>query len=256
MAEAPGGEFAVGQQVGAVMGGMGRTIDGGYAEYVVVPAHTVIPFSSDLDWATLGAVPEMLQTANGSLTAVDPSDGAPFLIRGGTSSIGLALAVLAKRRGLTVISTTCSAAKADLLRGVGVDHVVIDTGTVADAVRELLPEGVAGAVELVGTTTLYDTLRTLAPRATVCFTGMLADEWTVKDFYPIDFIPNGVRLTAYSGEASDLPPAVLQGFLDAVSAGEAVVPIGQVYTLDDIAQAHADMESGTATGKLVVLTEL
>ena len=68
VAECPGGEFAVGQQVAAMMGGMGRTFDGGYAEYTCVPARQVVPFTSKLDWATLGAVPEMLQTAYGSLT--------------------------------------------------------------------------------------------------------------------------------------------------------------------------------------------
>src|SRR6478735_6240877 len=59
--DAPGGEFTPGQQVVAVMGGMGRTYDGGYAEYTCVPATQVIAFQSNLDWGTLGAVPEMLQ---------------------------------------------------------------------------------------------------------------------------------------------------------------------------------------------------
>lgn len=68
LAAAPGGEFPEGPQVAAMMGGMGRTLDGGYAEYACVPAENAVPFRSDLDWATLGAVPEMLQTAHGSLT--------------------------------------------------------------------------------------------------------------------------------------------------------------------------------------------
>src|ERR1700709_2345685 len=59
--EAPGAEFTPGQKVVAMMGGMGRTFDGGYAEYTSVPATQVIPFASELDWATLGAVPEMGQ---------------------------------------------------------------------------------------------------------------------------------------------------------------------------------------------------
>ena len=58
--EAPGGEFTPGTQVVAIMGGMGRTSDGGYAQFVAVPASIVIPFTSDLPWSTLGAVPEML----------------------------------------------------------------------------------------------------------------------------------------------------------------------------------------------------
>ncbi|KQQ03389.1 MULTISPECIES: zinc-binding dehydrogenase [unclassified Rathayibacter] len=253
--QAPGGEFEPGQQVAALMGGMGRTIDGGYAQYTLVPATSVVPFTSTLDWATLGAIPEMLQTAHGSLTTgIDARPGDTILIRGGTSSVGLALAVLAKQRGMTVFSTTRSAAKAAALEQVGVDRVFLDAGAVADDVRAAAPGGVDGAVELVGTDTLRDTLRATRVHGTVCFTGMLSDVWTVPDFYPIDFLLNGVRLTAYSGEASDLPAAVLQEFIDAVQAGTATVPIGAIYALEDIADAHRAMETGTVTGKLVVTT--
>src|SRR6266436_10216842 len=97
VAAAPGGEFEEGQQVATMMGGMGRTFDGGYAEFTSVPAAQVIPFRSDLDWATLGAIPEMLQTSYGSLTTgLDARPGQSILIRGGTSSVGLATAVLAR----------------------------------------------------------------------------------------------------------------------------------------------------------------
>ena len=105
VAAAPGGEFEEGRQVVTLMGGMGRTFDGGYAEYTCVPAGQVIPFESELGWATLGAVPEMLQTAHGSLTVgLDARPGQTLLIRGGTSSVGMATAILAKDRGLTVHS--------------------------------------------------------------------------------------------------------------------------------------------------------
>jgi NADPH:quinone reductase len=62
-----------------------------------------------------------------------------------------------------------------------------------------------------------------------------------------------VRLTGYSGDATDLPAEVLQSFLDEVAAGRLNVPIHRTYTLDEISSAHADMEAGSATGKLVVL---
>ncbi|WP_108250393.1 zinc-binding alcohol dehydrogenase family protein [Planctomonas deserti] len=253
--EAPGGEFEPGTTVAAVMGGMGRDFDGGYAEYVLVPAGTVIPFSSDLDWATLGALPEMLQTANGSLALLQLKAGDSLLVRGGTSSIGLALAVLAKHRGITVLSTTRNAAKREKLQQAGVDHVLIDAGEISRQVRQVLPAGVSGAVELVGTPSLRDTLRATAKFGTVSFTGMLSDEWIVKDFYPMDFIPNGVRLTAYYGEASDLPADVLQAFLDSVTSREVSVPVGKVYAFDEVVQAHRDMEEGAVTGKLVVVLD-
>jgi NADPH:quinone reductase-like Zn-dependent oxidoreductase len=84
---------------------------------------------------------------------------------------------------------------------------------------------------------------------------MLSDQWTIPEFYPMDWLPNGVRLTAYSGEASDLPASALQDFLDAVAAGRAVVPIGRVYRLEEIAQAHHDLEANAVGGKAVVLLE-
>jgi len=87
----------------------------------------------------------------------------------------------------------------------------------------------------------------------VCFTGMLSNQWTVRDFYPIDYLPRGVRLTAYGGGAADLPPRLLQDFLNGVAAGTAAVPVGRVYHLDQIVQAHADMEANRVSGKLVVL---
>jgi NADPH:quinone reductase len=250
----PGGEFHVGQQVATMMGGMGRTFDGGYAEYTCVPAGQVVPFSSGLDWATLGAIPEMLQTAYGSLTiGLDAQPGQSILIRGGTSSVGMATAVLAKRRNMIVLSTTRSRSKIEALSRIGVDHVLIDDGSIARKARDIVPGGVDAALELVGTPTLPDTLAATRVHGVVCFTGMLSNEWTVPDFYPIDYIPQGVRLTAYAGEASDLPAHALQNFIDAVAAGEAVVPLYRVYRLDQIRDAHAEMEAGSATGKIVVL---
>ncbi len=218
VAQCPGGEFPVGQQVVAMMGGMGRVFDGGYAEYTCVPAAQVIAFRSDLDWATLGALPEMLQTSYGSLTiGLDAQPGQSILIRGGTSSVGMATAVLAKQREMIVLSTTRNPGKAAALTDIGVDHVLIDDGDLARQVRAIVPDGVDTALELVGTPTLPDTLRSARVHGVVCFTGMLSNEWTVRDFYPIDYIPRGVRLTSYGGDANDLPSRVLQEFLDAVA---------------------------------------
>ncbi|GAA4739617.1 zinc-binding alcohol dehydrogenase family protein [Actinomycetospora chibensis] len=257
VAVCPGGEFVPGQQVVAMMGGMGRTFDGGYAEYTCVPAAQVTAFYSDLDWPTLGAVPEMLQTAHGALTdGLDVRPGQSLLVRGGTSSVGMTAAVLARSRGLTVLATTRDLAKGDRLRALGVDHVLVDDGDVARQVRDLLGDGVDVALELVGTPTLPDTLRATRRHGVVCFAGMLSNRWTVPDFYPIEYLPRGVRLTAYGGDASDLPAAVLQQFLDDVAAGRATVPLGQVFPLERIRDAHAIMEADRATGKLVGLPRI
>ncbi|WP_240470942.1 zinc-binding alcohol dehydrogenase family protein [Schaalia suimastitidis] len=251
----PSGTFTEGQKVMTMMGGMGRVFDGGYAEYTCVPLNQIIPFTSDLDWAVLGAIPEMLQTAYGSLTVgLDAKPGQSILIRGGTSSVGMATAILAKRLGMSVFATTRNPAKVPSLIKLGVDHVLVDNGDIAQQVRAILPDGVDTALELVGTPTLPDTLRATRVHGVVCFTGMLSNEWTVKDFYPIAYLPHGVRLTAYAGEAADLPPHILQSYLDDVVSGKAIVPIDRVYAFDEIRDAHARMEAGHAAGKLVVVT--
>src|SRR2546430_1145204 len=248
---APDGDLQPGQQVVAMMGGMGRVFDGGYAEYTVVPREIVTPFHSTLPWPVLGAVPESLQTAYGSLTVgLDLQPGNTLLIRGGTSSVGVLAAAIAKDLGATVLATTRRADRAGALTERGVDHVLVDTGEIASQVREIVPAGVDAALELVGTPTLPDTLASTRVHGTVCFTGMLSNEWTVPDFYPIDYLPNGVRLTAYGGESADLPALVLQGFLDKLAAGRLPLGAPMVYLLEDIQQAHDDMEHNRAIGKL------
>jgi len=175
------------------------------------------------------------------------------LIRGGTSSVGLAAAALARWRGATVLSTTRQAGRLARLKEHGVDHPLLDTGEIAPAVRELYPDGIDAALDLVGTPTLPDTLRAVRVHGTACFSGSLSNQWTVRDFSPNEYLPKGVRLAGYSGDAADLPREAFQEILDAVAAGRLAFPVDRVYDgLEQVPQAHDDMEHDRATGKLVV----
>ena len=252
---APGTNLKPGQQVATLMGGMGRTFDGGYAEFTVVPSEQVVPFTSKLPWEIIGAIPETLQTAYGSLTTgLDLSRGQTLLIRGGTSSVGLAACSVAKELGATVFATTRQAVRVQALVTHGADHVIIDEGEVSDQVHDLLGSGVDGALELVGIPTLPDTLRATRIHGTVCFTGMLSNQWIVRDFYPIDYLPTGVRLTAYTGGSADLPPDVLQNYLDLLADDSATLGPTLVHQLEDIREAHRELEDNRTFGKHVVLT--
>jgi NADPH:quinone reductase-like Zn-dependent oxidoreductase len=236
---------------------MGRAFDGGYADYTAVPRSQVIPFHSDLPWAVLGAVPETLQTAYGSLTTgLDLRAGQTLLIRGGTSALGYATAALARDLGATVLATTRQRDRLDILAAHGVDHPILDDGAIAAQVRRIVTDGVDAALELVGTPTLPDTLGATRVHGTVCFAGMLSNQWIVPDFYPIAYLPRGVRLTAYGGDASDLPADVLQSFLDRIADGTFALGPTHAYRLDQIHEAHRDMETNAVSGKLVVLTTL
>jgi NADPH:quinone reductase len=181
---------------------------------------------------------------------VKPGD--TVLIRGGTSSVGLVAALLAKQRGMRVLATTRKENRTPDLLAVGVDEVVVDDGAIVERVRELVPGGVDGALELVGAPTLRDTLQCTRPGGTVCFTGMLSNKWIIEQFYPIDFIPTGVRLTAYGGGAADLPSSVLSDVANAIQRGELSLPT-HTYQLEEIQRAHDDMEHDKVLGKQVVL---
>lgn len=251
----PSGKFAPGQTVATAMGNMGRAYDGGYAEYTSVPAGQVMALRTALGWAELGALPEMVQTAHGALTkGLQAKAGETLLIRGGTASVGLTAAVLAKSMGLAVAATTRNPGRADMLRANGADHVFVDGGQIADDVRAIFPGGVNKVLELVGTTTLKDSLRATALHGLVAMTGMVGNSWSFANFSPMEAIPTGVGLTTYAGDAEDFIATPLQAFIDAVEAGQARIPAGPVFRLDQIAETHGVMEGNAAVGKIVVVT--
>jgi NADPH:quinone reductase-like Zn-dependent oxidoreductase len=247
--------LAPGTTIVAAMGGMGRDFDGGYEDYALLPAPQVIPVRTTLPWPELGALPETFGTAWGSLELLELRAGQTLLVRGGTSSVGMAAITLAKDRGVTIVTTTRQAAKVAALRANGADHVILDDGTIAARVHEILPVGADALLELVGPATIADSLAALKPHAHACLTGFLAANWDAE----------GARATAerlgivWHRFASSVITAksysnVFQLIIDGVESRRYNLNLDRTFPLSAIADAHRYMEANLATGKVVGLT--
>lgn len=279
---APGGEFQKGDVVATAMGGMGRDFDGGYAEYTVVPAKQVQTVSTSLSWEKLGALPELMNTVWGSLfksLRLEKDDH--FLIRGGTSSVGLAAAAIAKNYGMYPVKmafprwpgTRTSLVLLSLLTSptVGCEFVAVTTrnqarveqlkktaheiyledGNIAAQVAASHPQKFSKILELVGTATMEDSLRCAQDNGIVCVTGMAGGQWVAKEFSPLYAIPTSVCLTSFRSEVGFMSTP-LENIAQMMAEGKLEFPI-RTYTLDQISQAHQDMEDSNVMGKAVIL---
>jgi NADPH:quinone reductase-like Zn-dependent oxidoreductase len=250
-------EVQEGTTVAAVMGEMGREFDGGYAEYALLPNPLLMPVVTTLPRDVLAALPETYLTAQGSLDAlgVGPGGRGRLLIRGGTSSVGMAAASIASGHGVETAVTTRRQDKADALTAAGVDHVLLDTGgSLTAAMHSIWPGGPDHVLDLVGADTAVDSLRLVRRGGTVCVSGSLSG-WVIPDLEPIAMIPSGTRLTAFHSDTlkGSAGTSVFQRIVHEVEAGVYRPNVDRVVGLDDIVAAHRYMENDQATGKLVVL---
>lgn len=241
--------WKAGQKAVALMGGMGRSFNGSYAEYAVLPVHHVFPVESDLSWSEMAAVPETYFTAWGSLfqcLRLTPED--KLMIRGATCALGYAAIQLAKALGCTVVGTTHRESKLELLTNAGCDECILDEGSLHGKVS-----GITKVLELIGISTVKDTMMSVEQGAIVCNTGVLGKVYEWNHFDPIRDIPNGVYLTGfYSNYPTQQVMAEIFRFMDE----HRLKPlIGAEYRFADIREACMALDAGKVNGKIVVRVE-
>jgi len=254
----PSGLLGEGTTVLTIMGGLERTRNDSYAEYTLAPAANVARIETSLGWADLAAIPESYATAWLALHGNLELEGGQWLVvRGATSALGQAAVNIASDLGARVIATTRREDRAPLLRSLGAEGVVIENGSIADEVRELLAGGADRVLDLVGNSVLRDSLQAVRAGGRVCQAGFLGGLGPVADFLPAFDMPSGVQFSFFGsfevGTAAYPISAIPFGEIVAkAEAGVYQAKPARVFAFEEIAEAHRVMEAGEAAGKLVV----
>lgn len=254
----PSGHFIKGQKVIAMMGGMGRTINGSYAEYTCVPATNVVAIETSMAWEDLAAVPESYATAwscmHGNLN-IKP--GQSVLIRGATSALGLAAMNIAAHHGAEIIATTRKLENTPKLLDLGAKHVLLEQHHVSHELMRRYPYGIDAALDIVGNSTILDTLKTLKRYGRACLAGFLGGPAPIVDFNPIQHLPSDVYLSFFASfmfgtREYPLSAIPFQTIVDRCAQGIYRSAPVAVFEFEQIREAQKLMESSTVNGKIVI----
>jgi NADPH2:quinone reductase len=254
----PDRRFAPGQRVMALVGGMGRSINGSYAQLVRVPASNVVAVDTDLPWEELAAIPESYATAWTSLHGnLALAAGQIIVIRGATSALGQAAVNIATHAGARVIATTRNPRRAPMLEGLGAAEVLLESPELAKRIRAGHPHGIDAVLDIVGNSTVLDSLAMLRRGGRACLVGFLGGGGPLA-LEPVFQMPSGRHLSVFASALvtgtpefplSEIP---FQAIVDRVADGTYKAKPARVFRFEDIQAAHRLMESNEAGGKIVV----
>ena len=253
----PGGEFPVGAKVAALMGGLGRTINGSYAQYTRAPVSNVAPIESELPWEQLAAIPETYATAWTCLFRnLEIAQGQSLVIRGATSSFGQAAVKLAVNAGTRVIATTRSPKRFAMLERLGAERVELEGPGLSERIVDA--KRLDAVLDLVGNSTILDSLAMLRRGGRACLAGWLGGLDPIRDFNPLLQMASGVYLTFFGSFVFGTPgfplrDVPLQWIADEVAAGRLDATPSRVFGFEEIREAHRAMEANEAGGKMVVV---
>ena len=230
----------------ALMGGMGRSFNGSYAEYALLPTHHVFPVETALIWEEMAAISETYFTEWGSLfQCFRLTKEDKLLVRSVTCALGYVAIQLAKSLGCTVVGTTYRESKMELLKEAGCDECILDDGNLRGKVS-----GVTKALELIGIKTVKDTMMCMEQGGIVCNTGVLGKVYDWNHFDSIKDIPNGVCLTGFY---SNYPiTKMMQDIFSFMDAHQLKPLIGATYDFDNVREACIALDEGKVNGKIVV----
>lgn len=249
-------EFRRGDRVAAFMGGMGRTINGSYAEKTLVPATNVVKIETDMPWEEFAVIPESYATAwtclHGNLQI---EKGQTLLLRGATSALGQAALNIAVNTGLNVIATTRNKGRFEKLVELGAKRIEIEGPRLSKRLPEVKKVDVV--LDLVGNSTLLDSIAIPHRHGRICLAGWLGGLEPIQDFNPLLQMASGIHFSLFGSFVFGTPEfpvseVPLQEIVDRVAKGTYKAKPAAVFSFDEIRDAQRLMESGKANGKIIV----
>lgn len=236
--------FKKGQKVISLMGGMGRSFNGSYCQYALLPAHHVFSVESSLTWEQLAAIPETFFTAWGSLfECLQLKQTDKLLVRGATCALGYAAIQIAKAIGCKVVATTHKESKLKYISNA--DEQILDEGILIGKIK-----GITKVLDLVGPKSLKDSLTAVEKGAIVCNTGILGGVYELNNFDPIKDIPNGVYLTGFF---SNYPTQqIIDDIFNFINKKNIIPNFVNVFDFKNIKDVITAQDTGTVNGKIVV----
>ena len=232
---------------------------GSYAEYAAVLADRLVKIPDELDFDQAAAAMLQGMTAHYLSHSTYPiKNGETALIHAAAGGVGLLLVQMAKKLGARVIATAGSEAKAQLARGAGADEVIIYTEQDFEAETQRLTdgEGVHVVYDGVGKDTFAKDLNVLRPRGYLVLFGGASGAVPPFDLIQLSqhgslFVtrPTLAHYVATREELEQRSSDVLQ----MIVRGDLKLRIHKKYPLEDVRQAHLDLEGRKTTGKVLLI---
>lgn len=245
--------LAVGDKVCALVSG------GGYAEYCVAPATTVLPLPEGFDFIKAAAIPETFFTVWSNLfDRAGLKSGESLLVHGGSSGIGSTAIQLAKAFGVQVFTTVGSDEKAKFCIELGADCAI--NYRAEDFEERILMEtdgaGVNVVLDMVGGDYIAKNINCLAPDGRHVSIAFLNGPQVSLNMLPV--MLKRLTLTGSTLRPRDnafkgaIAAALKEKVWPMMASGGLAPVISAVFPLDRASDAHAMMEASTHMGKIVL----
>ncbi|WP_374211867.1 NAD(P)H-quinone oxidoreductase [Alteromonas gilva] len=245
--------WAPGQRVCAIVAG------GGYAEYVAIEADHLIGVPENLSDTEAAGLSEVFLTAYQALKwvgQIKPGDSA--LIHAGASGVGLAALQLCRLWGVNTATTASSTKKLNVCKAAGAELLInYKEQDFAVELKSVWPGGVNMVLDMVAGDYLNRNLKVLAMDGNLVYLAMLAGRYADQlDMALLLGKRASIRGTTLRNRDNHYKARLVDDFcrdcLAAFADGKLSVPVERVYAVDEVAQAHQQLQANDSCGKIIV----